>query len=364
MFQLLKFFIFNCGLPLIDVGTDFKTFLTLWSDGQAWWASLTLGWMFVPVIIRLIVFIYHLPSTIRNMSDIEDRLTSELMCEVMFYFIKKVLFRLPFCLPLYNFYLINKLRKLRYGIAAFDPINSAKVEAILSEVAESSFLESYFEAGGQATLQLIIILSTGQSSTSQQFSIVLSLFSLAWGASRGYFNQRSQDAADPDPALLMVVMRVFPLMLVVVLNSLTLWVCIGGLLGPWTFFALFITSGIIFSSLKVIPALPSKRRRRRKSAGEGANRIRRTALGSQSTTQLSDSRDGPGDVEIDEARSFVDVGKVEVKATEAVEHPIQEKRQSLHTQSINLFSLAAICSWQWYAVPQHIPHILIGKLGS
>ena len=153
----------------------------------------------------------------------------------------------------------------------FDASNSAKVEAILNEVAKSSFLESYFEAGGEATLQLIIIFSTGQASGSQQISIVVSLLSLTWGASRGYFNQRSQNAADPDPALLMVVMRVFPLMFVIVLNSLTLWVFIGGLLGPWTFLALLINSVLIFSSLKVIPALSSRRRRRRrrKSAGEG-----------------------------------------------------------------------------------------------
>ena len=218
MFQLLKFILFNCGLPLGDVVTDFKTFLSLKDNGQAWWAYLTLAWMFVPVIIRLTTFIN---LNIRNMWDSDSDSEGQVTSGLMLAFFKEVIVHLPFCLPLYNLYLANKLRKLRYGKDKFEASNSAKVEAILSEVAECSFLESYFEAGGQASLQLIIILSTGQASTSQKISIVLSLLSLAWGASRGYFNQRSQDAADPDPALSMVVLRVFPLMLVVVLNSLT-----------------------------------------------------------------------------------------------------------------------------------------------
>ena len=183
MLKLLKFIFFNFVLPLSDVGTDFSTFLSLKDDGQAWWANLTLSWMFVPVIIRLATFIYQLPATIRKLCDSEGRVKCEVVCGVMLAFFKEVIVHLPFCLPLYNLYLANKLRKLRYGMEAFDASDSAKVEAILSEVAKCSFLESYFEAGGQATLQLIIILSTGQASTSQKISIVLSLLSLAWGAS-------------------------------------------------------------------------------------------------------------------------------------------------------------------------------------
>ena len=141
--------------------------------------------------------------------------------------LKKVILNIPFFLPIYNLYLAYKLRRLRYGTEGFNASNSAWVETILCEVAECNFFESYFEA----TLQLIIIFSTGQASTMQQISSVLSLLSLALGASWGYFIQRSQDAADPNPALAMVVMRVFPLMLVIVLNSLVLWVFIGGFLG-------------------------------------------------------------------------------------------------------------------------------------
>ena len=313
-------------MPVSDVGTDFSTFLSLEGDGQAWWAALTLGWMFVPVTIRLATFIY---LSIRNMcdSDSEGRVTSEGKCEVPLSFFKGVIVHLPFCLPLYNLY--NKLRKLRYGLEAFYASNSAEVESILNDVAECSFLESYFDAGGQATLQLIIILSTGQASISQKISIVLSLLSLAWGALRGYFHQRSQDAADPDPALPMVVLRVFPLMLVIVLNSLTLWVFIGGLLGPLTFLALFINSGVIFFSLKFMTgflASQKRRRRRRMRAGEGAIRMRMTAMKTKTDTQRLEPRTGTGEIEIEEARSFVDVGKGETKSTEAIEDPSEKKK--------------------------------------
>ena len=118
----------------------------------------------------------------------------------------------------------------------------------------------------------------------QQISIVFSLLSLAWGASRGYFIQRSQDAADPNPALGMVVMRVFPLMLVIVLNSLVLWVFIGGFLGPWIFPPLHVNFLIIFCSLKGGKILRKRRMRR-------MGRMRRNALVTQRTTWRLEPRD-------------------------------------------------------------------------
>ena len=112
----------------------------------------------------------------------------------------------------------------------------------------------------------------------QQISIVLSLLSLTWGASRGYFIQRLQDAADPNPALGMVVTRVFPLMLVIVLNSLVLWVFIGGFLGPWIFPPLLVNFLIIFCSLKGGKILRKRWMRR-------MGRMRRNALVTQRTTR-------------------------------------------------------------------------------
>ena len=72
-------------------------------------------------------------------------------------------------------------------------------------------------------------------------STAVSLLSLSWGASRAYFIERSPEKSDPDPPVFMVLMRVFPLMLVVVTNSLVMWVMIAGLIGPSVFPALLIT---------------------------------------------------------------------------------------------------------------------------
>ena len=106
MFQLLKFIFFNTGLPFGDVATDFSTRQTLKEDDQAFWAGLTLGWMFVPVIIRLATFLYQLPATISKLSDSDSecRVMCEVMCGVMLAFFRNVLLHLPFCLPLYNLY--------------------------------------------------------------------------------------------------------------------------------------------------------------------------------------------------------------------------------------------------------------------
>ena len=89
--------------------------------------------------------------------------------------------------------------------------------------------------------QTFISLCTGHFPKEIIISTVVSLLSLAWGASRAYFIERSLDVADPDPALPMVALRVFPMMLFIVVNSLANWVAIAGMLGPWIFPALLVT---------------------------------------------------------------------------------------------------------------------------
>ena len=61
--------------------------------------------------------------------------------------------------------------------------------------------------------------------------VIVSVFSLAWGSSRAFFIERTIDQADPDPALPMVVLWVFPYMLLIAIDSMTMWTLIGGLLG-------------------------------------------------------------------------------------------------------------------------------------
>ena len=70
----------------------------------------------------------------------------------------------------------------------------------------------------QAVQQMTISLCTGHFPPEVLISTGISLLSLSWGASRAFFVERSPDQADPDPKLKLVLMRVFPLMLIEVVN--------------------------------------------------------------------------------------------------------------------------------------------------
>ena len=61
--------------------------------------------------------------------------------------------------------------------------------------------------------------------------IIVSVFSLSWGSSRAFFIERTRDEADPDPAIKMVVLWVFPCMVLIALNSMMMWTLTGGILG-------------------------------------------------------------------------------------------------------------------------------------
>ena len=238
MFALLKFIFFNSALNGSDIFTDFLTFVTFTTVSyHPNYAAISLAWMFVPFIIQLCQ--YAKAKWYRHKKDSTSR------------HIKKALLHFPFVLPLRNLYLAFRLFKLRFGFADFDPMNSVKVEAILTSVAFAGFYESYFEAGPQSVTQFVIILSTGNLEVTQIISIVISVFSLSWAASRGFFIQRPQDLADPDPALKMVL-RILPLMMLVLLGTLAMWVCIAGLLGRFTFIAIFLNWLINYGVVKIM----------------------------------------------------------------------------------------------------------------
>ena len=75
--------------------------------------------------------------------------------------------------------------------------------------------------------------------------VIVSVFSLAWGSSRAFFIERTRDEADPDPALNMVVLWVFPCMLLIAVNSMTMWTLTGGILGKAYKF-MFLTFDDVF----------------------------------------------------------------------------------------------------------------------
>ena len=240
MFALLKFIFFNSALNGSDIFTDFLTFVTFTTVSyHPNYAAISLAWMFVPFIIQLCQYAKARWNWYRHKKDSTSR------------HIKKALLHFPFVLPLRNLYLAFSLFKLRFGFADFDPTDSVEVEAILTSVAFAGFYESYFEAGPQSVTQFVIILSTGNLEVTQIISIVISVFSLSWAASRGFFIQRPRDLADPDPALKMVL-RILPLMMLVLLGTLAMWVCIGGLLGRFTFIAIFLNWLVNYGVVKIM----------------------------------------------------------------------------------------------------------------
>ena len=219
------------------MGTDFKAVL-LYLCAVPYhpnWAALTLLWIVVPFFVHAAKFAYHLIFRTGE-ADWKD-----------------LLLHVPFVLPLRNLHHAYRLFGMSFGIEegsfwvtrlGMRPFNSkdwAAVEEIQREVTKAGLTETFCESGPQAVQQAVISLSTGHFRGEIIFSTIVSVLALTWGASRAYFIERGQDEADPDPALLMVALRVFPLMFLVVVNSMLNWIVISGLLGPSIFLALLVT---------------------------------------------------------------------------------------------------------------------------
>ena len=209
--KTIKFIVFNVILPLFDIGTDVQAFfLYLFYYNHPNWAFLTLFWIFNPFFVHLYLFAYILYS--EKKADWHN-----------------LFLHFPFVIPFRNCFLALELHKLNFGEAGGK--DWARAEEIQRKVTKASLSESYYEAGPQAAQQLIIGFTTGRFRWNIILSIVISLFSLGWGGSRTYFMERSKDEADPDPDVHLVGLRVFPYMVLMVANSLIMWVLLGGLLG-------------------------------------------------------------------------------------------------------------------------------------
>ena len=61
--------------------------------------------------------------------------------------------------------------------------------------------------------QVVIMLSTGTPTATQGISLVSSVLSLSWGASRTFMMLRPSDKADADPELITVSLRIWPYVL-------------------------------------------------------------------------------------------------------------------------------------------------------
>ena len=130
----ILFFVFNCILPSVDMGTDFSTYLLLETIHPKW-AALTLFWMFVPFFIRVIQTIYH---------SVQVEEVCCICCKIL-----SAVRHMPFLLPFYHFYLLLKLICVRHIAKRDEARASVKKNKYLSKVGDSSLYESFCEAGPQ-----------------------------------------------------------------------------------------------------------------------------------------------------------------------------------------------------------------------
>ena len=191
MFAVLRFLFFNVALSTTDVGTDFSTFLELLVDNPRW-ACLTLLWTIMPFLVQTVLFVYK-----RATGKCKPCAT---WTDLMKAYYKEAGSHLPFVSSVQNIWRAWRLHKLNYGTKDFKMKDHKEVEEILDEAGRCSQGESNYEAGPQSVTQvnhfshivelklisqqMVIVLSTGQVSTTQIVSLCISVLSLSWGASR------------------------------------------------------------------------------------------------------------------------------------------------------------------------------------
>ena len=190
MLAVLRFLFFNSGMSSSDVVTDLLNALNLLPDNPRM-AGLTTFWMFFPFLVALAIYLFKKGSGQRECC------TS--WREVMWEFWTEAGSHLPFVSSLHNAWRTWRLHKLKYGMSDFKMSNHKEVEEILDAAGRVSQGESNYEAGPQAVtqvssidyfildifyFQLVIMLTTGQWSYIQVISLIMSVLSLSWGASR------------------------------------------------------------------------------------------------------------------------------------------------------------------------------------
>ena len=146
MLPLLPFLFFNVALSLLDVGTDWFTFLELLVDNPRW-AFLTLTWTVMPFLVRTAFFAYK-KATGRGK-------TCTTWAELMREFYKEAGAHLPFVSSLHNLWRAKRLRELKFGTKEFKMRDHKEVEKLLDEAGRCSQGESNYEAGPQSVTQVL-----------------------------------------------------------------------------------------------------------------------------------------------------------------------------------------------------------------
>ena len=113
-------------------------------------------------------------------------------------------------------------------LALLDPAkkhDKKQIEAVVKDASLNSLYEAMLEAWPQLLIQILVVLSTGEITPVQAFSMLSSLLTQSLTASRGFFVQCRKSYADPEPSP-MIFWVFFP-MLVLVVSSVISWSTIG-----------------------------------------------------------------------------------------------------------------------------------------
>ena len=86
-------------------------------------------------------------------------------------------------------------------------------------------------------------------------SIPISIFSLTMQVFRAYFIQRGEDEMDPEPQLKTIILRIYPWMWLIVMNSVLLWTMIGGLISGYIFYGTILCFVFVYLLLGFLPKL-------------------------------------------------------------------------------------------------------------
>merc|ERR1719319_814187 len=219
------FFLFNSVLPGADMVTDILNVNDLYQKNNPMWATISLFWVFVPFFMKLFSLFVKVYRQCKGDLEPNKKGFKHALAHTLIFF--------PFFLPLLNTILSIKLIMIKDA----DSANGNKIEKIKKIAALASLYESFFESGPQLLTQIHIVLCTGEISNTQKFSMLVSFFTLTLAACKAYYVQRDFEQADPDPSLPMVL-RVFPYMAMVIINSTLQWTIIAGLSKCFVFLAI------------------------------------------------------------------------------------------------------------------------------
>ena len=225
-----SFLVLNSILPGVDVTTDVATANQLFEKGHPVFGAWSICCVFAPFFCKMV---FNLNRAWRGESKRKMAL--------------QTFFHVPLVTPFINLQL-----SINHALTDTEDSRNAKmIEDAMTFACHGSFHESFLESGFQLLIQILIILTTGSTtSVLQLVSMAFSLLSLTLAGSKGFYSQRPQEESDPEPGFYMILVVFFP-MLSMVINSVLSWTIIVAILNEGVILCYILIFFSIFSVLKL-----------------------------------------------------------------------------------------------------------------